>query len=508
MRHRASIAAVSVVALLGVGFSAQTAAVAAPVSGQETLVTEMLNQLRVEIPSAVAYERALFHEGQDLDGDGCPTRQEVLIAESSVPAAVVENCTVTSGQWLSYYDNVLHVDPAAVEMDHLVALREAWVSGAWSWTDAQREAFANDTDDSRTLSVVTSALATAKADRDPATWLPPSPFPRAQCTYVSEWVAVKWRWNLAVDYTEKTALQRVLAGCGGQTALVPAMPADRPTQPAVETRYYITKYDGTIWAVTATGQAALTFAQWQAAGAPVPRPAPTEYVKYAWSPTISAVTLFSPDKARWIWKHVSLAEWKRAGTPKPRTAGWIQGSTYYQWADSAQIFVQDVGGKKHALTGPEWAASGYQPFERRVNQGFVKLSWHPSIAFLTDYAGGLGTPIDGARWTAEGNPTPVVRTRFPHDQVWQNYGSSTIYYAGPTMSKALTSAEWRALGSPRPEVRGAPTAPPRPSRDKDCGDYSTQAAAQRDFNTYFPWYGDVFQLDGDSDRVACESYFG
>ncbi len=507
MRARVRVAAVAA-AIMIIGSASPLAAVAAPVAGQEARVADLLNELRVEVPSAVAYNRDLFAEGLDLDGDGCRTRQEVLIAESQIPATVEDGCTVVAGQWASYVDNVIHVDPAAVEMDHLVALKEAWVSGAASWSAAQRQAYANDTDDPRTLNMLTAAVNTAKGDADPSRWLPPSPLPYARCTYVSEWVAVKWRWNLAVDPSEKTAIQNVLAGCGDPTVTAPAFPADRPGNPPTVTQYFLTKYDGTIWAVTGTSVSALTFAQWQAAGAPTPRPAPTEYVKYAWSPTISAVTMFGTDKSRWVWKHVSAAEWKRAGNPKPRNAGWIEGSTYYQWAESKQIFVQDVGGKKHALTGAEWAASGYQPFEKRPNQGFVKLSWHPSIAYLTDYASGLGMPIDGARWTAEGNPAPVVKTRFPNDMVYQNYGSSAIYYSGPTVSKMLTPAEWRAMGSPRPEVHGAPTAPAQPTFDRDCGDYPSQAAAQADFNRYYPWYGDVFRLDGDGDGIACESYFG
>lgn len=201
-----------------------------------------------------------------------------------------------------------------------------------------------------------------------------------------------------------TAVQNVLAGCGPQTAVVPALPDDRPATPASPTDYYITKYDGTIWAVTGTSITALTSAQWKTAGTPTPRAAPTSYVKYAWSPTISAVTIFGTDRSRWIWKHVSAAEWKKAGNPKPRNAGWIEGSTYYQWAGSSQIFVQDVGGTKHALTGPEWVAAGKPAFEKRANQAFVKLSWNSSIGFLTDYAQGLGSPRERGALEGGGKP--------------------------------------------------------------------------------------------------------
>lgn len=269
--------------------------------------------------------------------------------------------------------------------------------------------------------------------------------------------------------------------------------------------YMITKYDGTIYEVSSSGARPLSFAEWQALGAPTPGPAPTEYVKYAWSPAISAVTYFGADQSQWVWGHLTAAQWRKAGNPKPRSAGWISGSRYYQWAGSSQIFVQDVGGTKHALTLREWQASGLQPFEKRSNQGFVKLSWNHNIAFLDDFRHGLGSPISASRWRAEGTPTPTVAARFPGDQVYQNYGNPTLYYAGPTVFKALTYAEWRAMGFPTPTVKGKPQGP---GRDKDCADYPSQRAAQEDYDRYFDAYGDVYRLDRDGDGVACESYFG
>ena len=271
------------------------------------------------------------------------------------------------------------------------------------------------------------------------------------------------------------------------------------------TDYFVTAYDQTVWAVTPASITALTLAEWQAAGSPVPRPAPTDYVKYPWSSTISAVTFFGQPQDRWVWKHVSLAEWSRAGKPAPRDAGWIKDSTYYQWAESPQIFVQDVGGVKHALTYQQWQASGFQAFEQRQTHGFVKLSWDNNIAFLTDFSAGLGSPINYAQWSGEGFPTPVVKSRFPGDQLYRYYGSPSIWYAGPTVNRTITYAEWSAMGRPAPIVRNVPA---RPSPDKDCGDYPSQQAAQQEYWYYYEAYGDVFMLDGDNDGIACESHFG
>jgi hypothetical protein len=40
------------------------------------------------------------------------------------------------------------------------------------------------------------------------------PRPAYRCTYVADWVAVKWRWRLSVDPAERRYLSRTLRGCG------------------------------------------------------------------------------------------------------------------------------------------------------------------------------------------------------------------------------------------------------------------------------------------------------
>ncbi|SFS07461.1 Putative cell wall binding repeat 2 [Microbacterium sp. cf046] len=200
--------------------------------GSTTTVAALLDDLRVTAPSTSTYDRDLFYEGQDADGDGCRTRQEVLLEETIVPATITDTCTVTTGEWYSYYDGATHLDATLVEMDHLVALKETWVSGADAWSDAQRTAYANETDFAATLVIVTAAVNTAKSDKDPAGWLPP--VDSARCRYMTDWVTVKWRWNLAVDSVEKTAIQDVLAGCGPIETPAPALPlSGQPADPVV-----------------------------------------------------------------------------------------------------------------------------------------------------------------------------------------------------------------------------------------------------------------------------------
>ena len=155
------------------------------------------------------YSRNLFKHWIDVDKDGCNTRYEVLIAEAIVKPKVGAGCYLTGGKWRSPYDGKVFTNPTGLDIDHMVPLAEAWRSGAWAWTAAQRMDFANDLDDSRSLLAVTASLNRSKGDRDVAAWLPI----KAQCNYISNWIAVKWRFDLTVDPAEGEFLQNKITDC-------------------------------------------------------------------------------------------------------------------------------------------------------------------------------------------------------------------------------------------------------------------------------------------------------
>ncbi|HLL64194.1 MAG TPA: HNH endonuclease family protein [Micromonosporaceae bacterium] len=164
------------------------------------------------------YDRDLFPHWIDADGDRCNTRYEVLIAEATAAPSVGTPCTLTGGRWYSYYDNAYWTEPADLDIDHFVPLAEAWDSGARSWTTTTRRAFANDLGDRRSLAAVTDNVNQAKGDRDPGTWMPP--YSGARCRYIADWVAVKTRWRLTVDSTEKQALTGHANRCANVTVTV------------------------------------------------------------------------------------------------------------------------------------------------------------------------------------------------------------------------------------------------------------------------------------------------
>ena len=155
------------------------------------------------------YSRNLFKHWIDVDKNGCNTRYEVLIAEAIVKPKVGAGCYLTGGRWRSSYDGKIFTNPTGLDIDHMVPLAEAWRSGAWAWTATQRMDFANDLEDPRSLLAVTASLNRSKGDRDVAGWLPN----RAQCNYISNWIAVKWRFDLTVDPIEGEFLQSKITSC-------------------------------------------------------------------------------------------------------------------------------------------------------------------------------------------------------------------------------------------------------------------------------------------------------
>lgn len=163
------------------------------------------------------YSRSDFkHWNGGLDsGDGCDTREELLVAEAVKAPTKGEGCKLSGGEWLSYYDEVTVTDAGGLDVDHMVPLEEAWGSGAYEWDAARREAYANDLEAPRSLVAVTAKTNRSKGAKDPAQWLPPAE--SVLCTYLEDWTATKLRWRLSIDETERDALVRLAEGCPDST---------------------------------------------------------------------------------------------------------------------------------------------------------------------------------------------------------------------------------------------------------------------------------------------------
>ncbi|OSZ55674.1 HNH endonuclease [Streptomyces pharetrae CZA14] len=161
--------------------------------------------------SRAGYQRTSFRHWVDADRDGCSTRNEVLLDEAFLAPEQTAPCRLAGGEWYSAYDNLYISSPGGLDIDHLVPLAEAWDSGASTWSAAEREAYANDLGDERSLIAVSARSNRSKADQDPAEWLPP--YVPYHCQYLTDWVATKMRWQLAVDDRERDTLTQATVGC-------------------------------------------------------------------------------------------------------------------------------------------------------------------------------------------------------------------------------------------------------------------------------------------------------
>jgi hypothetical protein len=156
----------------------------------------------------------------DTDHDGCNQRDDVLLRDAvpgTTTLALQGGCDhdVLAGTWhdpytgrtLTFTDLKDLRQAEAIQIDHVVPLAEAWVSGARRWSRGEREVFANDLGE---LLAVDGPTNMSKGDGDPASWRPRKGY---QCTYARRWIAVKARYRLTVDAPEKAALEQMLGYC-------------------------------------------------------------------------------------------------------------------------------------------------------------------------------------------------------------------------------------------------------------------------------------------------------
>jgi hypothetical protein len=175
-----------------------------------------LNKLSVKGRAAkTGYSREQFPHWKDPDKNGCDTRNDILKRDLTkvVFKADTNNCKVISGKLLDPYSNKLisfdlSKSSSTIDIDHVVALSNAWQTGAFQLTLTQRTNFANDP---LNLLAVDFKLNRQKGDGDAATWLPP--YKSYRCTYVARQVSVKAKYKLWVTAPEKTAISNLLKSC-------------------------------------------------------------------------------------------------------------------------------------------------------------------------------------------------------------------------------------------------------------------------------------------------------
>ena len=183
------------------------------------LATEILEKLEVKGRAPkTGYKRDEFYSGWPTV-EGCSLRQKIIKREFG-DTAVLDGCNVMAGEYEEPYTGeykkfaTREEISKGVQIDHVVALSDAWQKGAQY---LEREIRYNIATDPLNLLAVDAVANEKKSDGDAATWLPSNK--RFRCQYVARQVSVKYKYKLWVTEAEKTAILNVLSNCPHEPAV-------------------------------------------------------------------------------------------------------------------------------------------------------------------------------------------------------------------------------------------------------------------------------------------------
>lgn len=187
----------------------------------QLLATEVLEKLEIKGRAPkTGYSREEFYKTWPTI-EGCSLRQRIIKRELGETAKLdADQCTVLAGEFIEPYtgQNLIFYEKAdlskGVQIDHVVALSDAWQKGAQYKTAEERYALATDP---LNLLAVDSSANQQKSDGDAATWLPKNKAFR--CQYVARQVSVKYKYGLWVTQSEHDAIAKVLTACPNEPAV-------------------------------------------------------------------------------------------------------------------------------------------------------------------------------------------------------------------------------------------------------------------------------------------------
>jgi len=175
---------------------------------------EALNTLEVKGRAPkTGYTRDQFGSGWAMV-NGCSTR-DIIMYRDLINVTLSDECTVATGILNDTYTGEVieytKANASAIQIDHVIALSDAWQTGAQQLTAKTRQQLANDPLE---LIAVSGKQNQIKSDSNAASWLPPNkPF---RCEYIARQVAVKQKYKLWVIPAEKVAMLDILNTCPAQ----------------------------------------------------------------------------------------------------------------------------------------------------------------------------------------------------------------------------------------------------------------------------------------------------
>ena len=191
-----------------------TTATTVPSTPAPTMATNTLVITVAEIPANIPeYSRSEWKHWVDEDGDCQDARQEVLVEESleSVTFETDRECRVETGQWWAPHLGYHLGNPGHLDVDHHVPLKNAHLSGGWSWDAAKKEQYANYLGEENHLVAISSRHNRSKGARGPEEWAPPDN--ALWCDYATDWTSIKARWELTMTQVESEIVMDMLGTC-------------------------------------------------------------------------------------------------------------------------------------------------------------------------------------------------------------------------------------------------------------------------------------------------------
>ncbi len=173
---------------------------------------------------AVPYNRDSQFGGwlrDTTDGTCLNTRGKVLVRDSSTNVSYAPNgCTVDTGTWNDHYTARLHTNAKDIQIDHVVALKNAYMTGAHEWDFKKRCLYANYLGNSFHLLSVSGKENLKKSDSTPSGYVPPNK--EFVCEFVKDWLNIKLIWSLRSTPKEQKAIMAIVteSQCNPQTFIV------------------------------------------------------------------------------------------------------------------------------------------------------------------------------------------------------------------------------------------------------------------------------------------------
>lgn len=168
-------------------------------------------------PANEKYSRKTHFGTWRHDSTNCLDTRGRVLARSSIDPVQTRmsgnRCVVEQGRWIDPYTDAKMNDPAEIQIDHLVPLKNAYLMGAWQWPKNKKCWYANFVAVDYHLLAVSGHENMSKSDETPAEYMPPSR--QFQCQYVKNWLKVKLAWELELIQPEVDAINDVIkqSGC-------------------------------------------------------------------------------------------------------------------------------------------------------------------------------------------------------------------------------------------------------------------------------------------------------